>query len=106
MATTMYTYKKVTRCMYVGAAVSFVKWWITTIILSPIDLFFIDATVSILAVFGSILRYIETFVGGIVTTEITLAGSINLFGPVIAIWILVAIFVVVVILIHVIIELF
>jgi len=90
----------------VGAAVTFITGGITTIVLTPIEIFFVDATTAVLSAFGSLLGYIEAFVGGIVTTEVSLAGSLSLFGPVIAIWILVAIFVVVVILIRVVVELF
>jgi hypothetical protein len=90
----------------VGEAITFVTGGITTIVLTPIEIFFVDAITAVLSAFGSVLGYMESFVNDVVTTEITLAGSLSLFGPVIAIWILVAIFVVCIILIRVIIALY
>ena len=88
-----------------GPAISFVTGGITDIILSPFELFFVSATDAVLAFFGAILGFVETMVGGMVLTEESLAKSLGLFGPVIAILVIVMIFAVVMIVIRVVIEL-
>ena len=62
-------------------------------------------TDAILPVFGAILGFVETMVGGMVLTEESIAMSMGLLGPVIAILVVVMIFAVVMIVIRVVIEL-
>ena len=88
-----------------GPAISFVTGGITDIVLSPFEMFMVSATDAVLAFFGAILGFIETMVGGMVLTEESIAMSLGLFGPVVAILVIVLIFAVVMVVIRVVIEL-
>lgn len=88
-----------------GPAISFVTGGITDIVLSPFELFFVSATDAVLAFFGAILGFIEGLVSGMVLMEESIALSMGLFGPVVAILVIVLIFAVVMIVIKVIIDL-
>ena len=88
-----------------GPAISFVTGGITDIVLSPFELFFVSATDAVLAFFGAILGFIEGLVSGMVLMEESIALSMDLFGPVVAILVIVLIFAVVMIVIKVIIDL-
>ena len=89
----------------VGPAISFITGGLTDIVLSPFELFFVSATDAVMAFFGAILGFIETMVSGMVLTEESIALSLGLFGPVVAILVIVLIFAVVMIVIKVIIDL-
>ena len=88
-----------------GPAISFVTGGLTDIVLSPFELFLVSATDAVLAFFGAILGFIEGMVSGMVLTEESIAMSMGLFGPVVAILVVVMIFAVVMIVIKVIIDL-
>ena len=88
-----------------GPAISFITGGLTNIVLSPFELFMVSATDAVLAFFGAILGFIETMVSGMVLTEESIALSLGLFGPVVAILVIVLIFAVVMVVIRVIIEL-
>lgn len=73
-----------------GAFSNFIITTGTTIVLSPIEAFFVSAIDAILAIFGGFLGYIEVLFGGIFTAEIDLANNLGIVGVPVAIWIIVA----------------
>lgn len=89
----------------IGAAYSYVTSGVEGAALTQIEVWFLQAINSVLAVFGSLFGYVEGLFLGIGNTEMTLAGSFGVFGPILAIWILVAVIVVIFISIRVLIDL-
>ena len=87
----------------VGAAITYVTGGLTGIVLTPVELFFVDATTAILAFFGGLLGYVEDLVSGIVSIEESIAMSM---GPVVAVLALVAILATIMIVLRVVVELF
>lgn len=73
-----------------GAFSNFITTTATTIVLSPIEAFFVSAIDAVLAIFGGFLGYIEVLFGGIFTSEIDLANNLGIVGVPVAIWIIVA----------------
>lgn len=76
-----------------GAAYTYVTSGIEGAALTQIEVWFLQAINSVLAVFGSLLGYVEDLFIDMGNLELTIAGSIGPFGPIVAIWVLIAVLV-------------
>lgn len=88
-----------------GQAINFITGGVGSAALSGIQYFFVQATTAFLSLFGDIIGYVDSLFIGLGNSEVQLAQSLGIFGPVLAILMLFGTAVVIFIVLKVLIDL-